>query len=200
MWGTLIAGAIGAAGSFFGAKERADGQKDATNASLKLLREGRDRLDASALSSLGQSTVLPYNAMLGLLGVGGDPAAAQQGLRNFMDSAGYQTQLQSGQEMLQQSLASRGLQNSGAATKQAIRFGQGLGSQYFNNYLNQLMGVSQQGLSAETTRAGIDAGLAGSQADVQFRGGMAIADSEAEQIIGPAGIISNTINSIWGEE
>lgn len=70
--------------------------------------------------------------------VGGD-------MEQYQESPGYQFQLEQGQQALERSQAARGGLMSGRAAKESMRFGQGLASQDFGNYLSQLSGLTQQG-------------------------------------------------------
>ena len=94
------------------------------------------------------------NAIADLLGVGGDPAKQQGAFQNFLNSSGYQFQLGQGQRAITSSNAARGLLNSGSALKGLSKFGQNLGSSYFQNYLGQLGSVADRGVSAAGTVSG----------------------------------------------
>jgi len=83
-----------------------------------------------------------------LLGVGGDSQAAQQAFDNYKNSAGYQFQLQQGMNAINGNAAAKGMLSSGATAKALAGYGQNLASTYYNNYLDKLLGVGQQGLQA----------------------------------------------------
>lgn len=91
-----------------------------------------------------------------LLGVGGNPAAGKTAFNNYLNSSGYQFQLDQGSKAISGNAATRGLLNSGATAKAETQYGQNLGSQYFGNFLNQLTGLAGRGESA-----GIATGEAG---------------------------------------
>jgi hypothetical protein len=111
----------------------------------------------------------------GLLGIGGDPAAAEQAFEQYRGSTGYQFRLGQGLSAITQSGAARGLLNSGATAKAAIGFGQNLASGEFQNYLAQLQGTQATGLNAayNTASQGTSAGVAAGNA--QIAGGNALA-------------------------
>lgn len=88
------------------------------------------------------------NALAGLLGTGGDPAASQGAFQNYLNSAGYKFQLGEGQNAITSSNAANGLLNSGSALKRLASYGQGLASNYLQQYMAQLQAQSQQGLGA----------------------------------------------------
>lgn len=88
------------------------------------------------------------SAIAALLGLGGDTAAANAAFNNYKNSTGYNFQLQQGQNAINSNSAAKGLLNSGATAKALTGFGQNLASTTFNNYLNQLSGLSSGGLNA----------------------------------------------------
>lgn len=78
----------------------------------------------------------------------GGAAAVPGGFQNYLDSAGYNFAFDQGQRAITGSAAARGLLKSGSTLKALNRFGQGIGQQYFNNYLDRLEGVASRGLQA----------------------------------------------------
>lgn len=136
--GAIVGGLIGAGGSLL-----------AGNAAAKEAYKGFDYLKGSPV---GQ-TYLPNGGranqqIADLLGVGGDPTAANNAFQKYNDSTGLNFQLQEGQKAVTTSNASRGLLNSGATLKALTSYGQNLGKSAFSNYLTQLGGLSSQGLTA----------------------------------------------------
>lgn len=127
------------------AKRQAAATDRATEASLK----GFNFLKDSELVTDAQGQGLEAQGLVsGLLGLGGDPAAAEEAFRRFQDSTGFQFRLGRGQEAITGSRAARGLLNSGGTLKALNEFGQGIGSQEFNNFLAQVQGVQNTGLNA----------------------------------------------------
>lgn len=77
---------------------------------------------------------------------------------------GYQFAQDQGVQALDRGAASRGMLNSGRASKDLLRFGTGLADQTYGNQLQRLMGLNQQGMSATgaqnaTTGAGLQGQL-----------------------------------------
>lgn len=103
--------------------------------------------------------------IMALLGLGGDSTQANAAFQNYLNSSGYKFNLQSGNNAIESAAGAKGMLNSGATAKGLTSFGQNLGSQYFNNYLGQLTGVSNSGLEAGNTIAnnGTQGGVAGGQ-------------------------------------
>lgn len=83
-----------------------------------------------------------------LLGLGGDSDAAARAFAEFQGSTGFRNQLEQGGRAITGSAAARGLLGSGSTAKALQSYGQGLAQQSFNNYFNQLGGLSAQGLQA----------------------------------------------------
>lgn len=89
-----------------------------------------------------------------LLGASPMTDAASNGLNNFLGSSGFNFAQQQGQNSINNNAAAHGLLNSGSTAKALTTFGQNLGQQSFGNYLSQLMGLGQQGLSAANVIGG----------------------------------------------
>jgi len=141
--GSLVSGIIGGIGSIFGG-----------NSTKKVANQAFDYAKSSPLTNY-LSTGANANSMLaGALGVGGDPTGANTGLNNYLNSAGYNFTLDQGSKAITGNAAARGLLGSGATAKALTSYGQGLGQQYFNNYLAQLAGLSSQGLNAGNSIVG----------------------------------------------
>lgn len=105
-----------------------------------------------AQSTFGPSAGTDFNggssALAGLLGVGGNPSSAASGLDNFFNSAGGQFQLNNGIDAVNSNMYARGLGKSGADMKGLESFRQGLASTYMQNYITDLLGLSNLGLGA----------------------------------------------------
>lgn len=105
----------------------------------------------STYGGQAQSGVGASNALSAMLGIGGTPGAqqAQQGaFQNYLNSSGYKFNLAQGQNAITSSNAASGLLNSGSALKGLAKYGQGLASNYLQQYMAQLQAQSQQGLGA----------------------------------------------------
>lgn len=79
----------------------------------------------------------------------------QNAFDNYKKSTGYQFRVGEGARALDNSYASRGVGQSGAAAKAALQYGQNIASGEFGNYLNALMGQQGVGLSAASAQAGV---------------------------------------------
>lgn len=106
---------------------------------------------ADNLQGTAGSTGDASNLMAQLLGAAPSTGAGQAGLSNFQNSSGFQNQLQQGSQAITDNAASRGLLQSGATAKALTTFGQGLASQNFNSYLQNLLGLGNQGIAANNS-------------------------------------------------
>ncbi len=93
-------------------------------------------------------------ALQGFLGLGGDPAASQAALNDYLNSTGYQFTRSQGIEAAQQNAASSGMLNSGATLKALDAYGTGLADQYGQQYEQNLQGVVNTGEGAANALAG----------------------------------------------
>lgn len=112
----------------------------------------------------GQSNgYTPNDAMTTNVNTQAAPQNAQQQYENAFDnykkSTGYQFRVNEGGRALDNSYASRGVGQSGAAAKAALNYGQNIASGEFGNYINQLFGISNQGLSAANAQAGVGSAM-----------------------------------------
>jgi hypothetical protein len=171
----LAAGA-GIVGNVLGANAA---KKAAKQADARLV-EGRNyAINQSGLTDYAQQGQQAAGVQAGLLGVGGDPAAAQAGFDNYLNSTGYRFNLDQGQKAITGSAAAKGLLKSGATAKALAKYGQNIGSDYFNTYLNQVGGVANRGLSASDSLARTVTGVGGQQAQVAQQAGSDIGNAYA---------------------
>jgi len=83
----------------------------------------------------------------------------QDAFSNYRNSTGYNFRVNEGARALNAGFAGKGTLRSGAAMKAFGEFGQNIASGEFNNYLNSLFSVSNQGLSAANAQAGVGSNL-----------------------------------------
>lgn len=170
--------AVGAAVS---GKAKADKQKKIAKESNAMLLQGRnDALQNSGLQGYADVGAQGRDRTAALLGLGGDPAAAQQGFDNYLNSSGYRFQQQAGTDALNSRLAASGMSRSGAGIKAAMKYGQGIGSSYFDNYLNQVNKVTDRGYNASQDIANIYTGNATQRANVFSQGYNDAANTRAD--------------------
>lgn len=190
--GDIVGSLVGIGGSLLGGNDQAQGEKYAADKAAETARLGFDYLKGSPLgTSYLPNGGVANNAIGNLLGVGGDPTAANNAFANYQNSTGTQFQLNEGSKAITTNNAAKGLLNSGATLKALTKYGQNLGSTTFNNYLSQLGGLQQAGLSAGGAigGAGSQAGATGASAISQGYGNAAT--TRGDTIGGAAGQIGN---------
>lgn len=115
--------------------------------STKSSNQGFNYLKGALSPQVGNATGAS-NDLAGLLGVGGNPAEGQAGFNNYLHSTGYNFMLDQGSKAVTDNNAAKGLLNSGSTLKALTNYGQNLGSQYYQNYLGDLSGLTQTGNQA----------------------------------------------------
>lgn len=100
----------------------------------------------SALGDQVGNTGKATSVISSLLGLGGDDGKA--GLDAFLKSSNYNFTRDQGIEGIQASNAAKGLLGSGSALKGITNYSSNLASTFLNNYLSNLMGLSNTGLQA----------------------------------------------------
>lgn len=111
--------------------------------------------------------------------------AAQNAFDIFKNSTGYQSRLAEGYDALNSGLASSNILQSGAAQKEAVRYGQNFASNEFGNYLNALGNQQGVGLSGASALAGVGQNYANT---------MAANNNQAASAVGNAALIKGQNN------
>lgn len=122
------------------AKAGAKAQQNANNAAIA---EQQREFDQT------QQNISPYISA-GNQGLGLQQQYLSGDTSGFMNSPDYLFAVQQGTKQLDAGAASKGNLFGGGADADRIALGQGLATQYANNYWNKISGVANQGLSAAT--------------------------------------------------
>ena len=160
----------GLVGGLFGASQgraAARSQERAAQLAAQTARLGFDYLTDSPIgTAFVPAGAQALDVQQALLGLGGDEAAAQEAYDNYLQSIGFQGQLQAGTDAITGSRAARGLLQSGRTGTALQEFGSQLGQQAFQNYLGNVNALTQTGLQAGSIigGAGSAAGGVGAQA------------------------------------
>lgn len=181
-----IGSAIG--GALFGASQAdqaAQAQEFAASEAQKLQQQmyKQGRRDLAPYREAGVSALERYSDIV----LGGN-------IKAFQESPGYQFRLEEGVKALERGAAARGGLLGGAQQKALTRFGQGIGSQEYGNYLNQLsypIGLGQQS-AAQTAQLGAQyaPGIAQSR--------LGVGEAQASGITGVANQYLGGLSSIQG--
>jgi len=109
----------------------------------------------------------------------------------FKASPGYEFNLSEGVNALDRSAAARGRLSSGGHEKEIMRYGSGLASNEYNNYINQLFSVA--GLGQNATNTGVQAGQ--NAAGAIGSNYLAAGNARASGYINTANALTGSINS-----
>lgn len=148
--GSLIGGIVGGIGSLIGGAQAASAEKDAAKQALTgynylsknpligaLQSNAQSQIGNQDAALAGQSGTVDAMKQLLLSGDQNNPA-----FQNYLNSTGYNFQLDQGSHAITGNAASKGLLNSGSTGKALTTFGQNLASTTFGNYLNQVNGLA----------------------------------------------------------
>lgn len=204
--GDLVGGILGGVGSIAGAII----QNNAANTAAQTALTGYNYLTSGPGGAAENNYVAAGQAGIGgeakaqdaqaqLLGLEPVTSGTTNGFNNYLNSTGYQFALQQGAQALNANAASKGLLNSGGTAKALTAYGQGLGGQYFNNYLSQLGNFNTQasntataGQNSLSTIGNAGTGAGSNAAGYQAAGGNAIATG----INGALGSFSNALGKV----
>lgn len=148
--GAIVGGVMASNASKSAANKAAQAQEDAANSAnaTQLQIYNQNAATEKPFVDTGVAANNKLAALMGLNGQAPDYSA-------FENSPTYKFAEQQGLAGLDASAASRGNLFSGGYGKQLVGFNQGLASQQFNNYYNQLAGLSGAGLSAANALSGV---------------------------------------------
>ena len=124
----------------------------------------------------------------------GGQAVENAALANFTNTPNYQFALQQGNRALAASLAANGQYFSGAQLQAAQSFGQGLASQQFQNYYNNLLSLAQLGAGTGQSLASNAINAGNAQAATQ----QGIGTAQASGTIGAASALGGGVSSLGG--
>jgi hypothetical protein len=147
------AATIGTAGSLAASSNAAGVAQNAANQNNALQSQIYQTNSANAQPYI-QSGDTAETALDGFLGLGGDPAASRAALNDYLNSTGYQFNLQQGLDGVQQSKAAAGLLGSGSTLKALDAYGTGLADTYGQQYESNLAGVASTGENAVNALTG----------------------------------------------
>lgn len=204
--GSAVGGPIGGAigqiggsllGGLFGrdkAKEAARLRAEAFSRAMTATGEGYDRAQEFLDPRLSQegAAMDRVNTLLGL-------TEGPVDFDVFRNTPGYQFALDQGRQAIERSAAARGGLASGNTLAALTEFGQGLADQTFNNYLNRVIGLQNQGAdrasaNLATDRANRIADLTLGQGGVRASG----VEDSANQTLNMLGGITEGVGQLFG--
>lgn len=204
----LLGGAISLVNGLIGS----NAAKSAANAESAAIQKGINF--QSNVYDTSQNNLNPWisggqsalNQLLSAYGLGSNGTQGiTQAYNTYMSTPYYQYPLQQGQLALNRQLASSGLTGSGAALKDASAYNQGYASQYYNNYLSGLSGLSSSGQSAATSLGSLGnqaasniGNLYTNQGVAQASGIIGSANSTTQGLSGLSSGLSSGLGSLLG--
>ena len=192
----LGSAALGAGASYLGnraqsqaAGRMADASRDATAASVAEQRRQYDlsRQDMMPWLNTGSDAISQLANLYGLNGATWQARAMQQ----FQASPDYQFRLKEGNRNLMAQNAALGIQDSGAAQKALLAYGQNLASGEFNNYANRLAGLSGVGQTAAQNNSAAGQNFANSYGNLLGANAQNLASSYQQQGMANANMWGN---------
>lgn len=183
--GVLSAGA-GVASSLIGSSAQQSAANTAANTQMSIYNQNQQLLNPYVQGGLGA-----YSTLNSLLGVGGNSQTMQDTLNNL---PGYQFTLNQGLKSVQNSVAARGLGESGAAYKGAANYATGLAQSNFGNYAGLLQNSANTGMQAGSSIAGVGQATGANVGSSQIAAG----NAAAAGALGAGNSISNAANSLPG--
>jgi hypothetical protein len=171
------------------AKKATRAQENAANRDIAFQTETRDLIRGD-LAPYREGGVAAQRAIDFELGLAARPEVYQ----GFTATPGYDFRMRQGQDALEASAAARGGLYSGAAMRDALKFGQDYGSNEYGNYFARL------GARADT---GMNAAQMSGQASQQAAAGVSnslgnIGNAQAAGAIGSANAITGGIQNMLG--
>lgn len=143
--GGIISGLMGSSAAHSAANTQARSAQDQLNFAKEVYGDQQELFAPYRESGVYGNQA--YNSLLGL-------GAAPEGFGGYEASPGYQWQMDQGRDAAQSAAYARGGGMSGATLQGLNQFGQGLANQDFQQYLNRLQGVAQQGQAAAAGQSG----------------------------------------------
>ena len=186
-----VAGAVGGALISSHAASNASNQAAQAAASHNALQQHIYDTNKGLIQPYVDQGNTASTALQGFLGLGGDPAKSKAAFDNYLSSTGYQFDRQQGLDGVNQSAASLGLYNSGAALKALDAYGTGEAQRYGQQYVDNLNTVSSRGVSAVGALTG---------AGTNFANQVSGNNNSAASASGNAGLIAaNQTNNAIGQ-
>lgn len=193
--GAIIGGIIGAGGSLIGGAEAAKGEKHAAQQALTGYNYlSNNQLINQAQSAGGQGVAGASDITGNIRQLLTSPSQNNPAFQNYLNSTGYNFQLDQGTRAITGSAAAKGLLNSGATARALTGYGQNLASTTFNNYLAQMGGLA--GLYGAQADRGLGAAEAVGQAGTTGGGNAGVHTAAAGESMGSA--FTNAANVFGG--
>lgn len=152
----------------------------------KPIRDVRNEMQQSPeFANKAASGSLPINAMA-------PQAPAEDRYGGFYESPGYQFRFDEGSRAVNQNLAARGRFSGGAAGRALTRYGQGVASDEFGNYMNRLAAAANIGQTATNATGQFGLGAANNVSGARLAQGA----GRASGYLGASNVLNTAANNI----
>lgn len=154
--GAAIGGAavVGGVATSKAAKKNAQAAQSVADQNNALQREIYNE-NRAAMQPYAEGGARSFATWQDLMGLSANPEeASRRGYEAYKSSLGYDEGLTEGNRALNALAGSKGMLGSGAAAKDAIRFGQNYANTFTGGYLDRLQGGTQVGVSATNALSG----------------------------------------------
>jgi hypothetical protein len=141
------AAAVGTAGSMIASSNATNAATNAANQNNALETSIYNQNSANAQPYI-QAGDTANTELQGFLGLGGSPQATSTAFNNYLNSTGYQFNLNQGENAVTQSQAASGMLGSGATMEALDNYATGEADQYGQQYEQDLSGVASTGEGA----------------------------------------------------
>lgn len=183
--GSLISGIFGAQSADHAADAQSDAAHEANALQRYMFNKTIDLNSQARHKGNNALDALAYEA-----GIGHKPDDHYKG---FEASPGYQFRLDQGNQAIERMAAARGMRLSGATLKAADNYNQGMASNEYGNYLNQLSSLAGRGQIA--TQADTSAGQ--NYANAFGQNTMAAGQAQASGYAGVNNAFQGTMNNMF---
>jgi hypothetical protein len=187
-WGVAVAAGVSALGSAYAANQGANAQTSASNNAIAEENKmyGANTANEQPYMNAGSNAVNLENQYL------------NGNYSGFLNSPDYTAAFSQGMKALDAGAAAGGNLWGGGTSADAIQYGQGLATQYANNYWNKISGVAGQGLSATNALAGVGTNTANQIAGQYNNIGQANASSYASEANSANNLVNQGAN-LYGQ-
>ncbi len=200
----LIPAIIGGVGAIGGALISSHAASNASNQAAQAAANN-NALEGQIYNS-NKALAEPYvdagdtanTALQGFLGLGGDPAKTQAAFHDYLNSTGYQFNLDQGLGAAEQSKAAQGLYNSGATLKALDAYGTGLADTYGQQYVDNLNTIANRGVNAVGSLTGAGQSYANAVSANNNSAASAAANAGLASASQTTGLIGNAL-ALYGQ-
>lgn len=180
--GSIVSGYLAGEGAEDAANISADAERYAADKNMEMFNKSNELL--APWRELGESFIDPMRKFMR-----GD-------YKGFLESPDYKFAMQEGEKALQRKQSAAGSRYGGAALKEAVQFGQGMASQYTDNYFNRLFNVMNIGANAAVGSAQNALSTGQTLGNIAMAGGANRANIAMQNSTNQANIVNGAVGNL----